>query len=255
MVPFFSVIIPTLNEEHFLPDLLDCLKKQIYRNFEVIIVDGSSDDYTAKRARAFQKYFSQLSIRVVKKRNVGYQRNVGAKIAKGKYLVFLDADVRIHSDFLSSIASEIVATQSQLLTTYITSPDRDIRKMAITNIVNIGKEIVTFMGHPTAGGYNIIVNKKLFLQMKGFDIAMLHGEDYDLIERLFKRGVTLRIIRNPAMIFSFRRFENEGYISTLEKEAASSLYALFGGFLHKPQFEYRMGGHLYPDKSTKGEQI
>ena len=42
MKPFFSVIIPTLNEENYLPKLLNDLKVQKEKNFEVVLVDGGS---------------------------------------------------------------------------------------------------------------------------------------------------------------------------------------------------------------------
>ncbi len=50
---FYSIIIPTLNEEKYLPLLLSDLNKQKEKNFEVIIVDGSSIDNTKKEAEKF----------------------------------------------------------------------------------------------------------------------------------------------------------------------------------------------------------
>jgi len=42
--PFISIIIPTLNEEKFLPKLLNSIKEQNYKNYEIIIADANSTD-------------------------------------------------------------------------------------------------------------------------------------------------------------------------------------------------------------------
>ena len=66
---FFSVIVPTLNEEDYLPKLLTDLCKQHNKNFEVIIVDGDSDDKTNLVCEQFR---SKMPIHFynVKKRNL-----------------------------------------------------------------------------------------------------------------------------------------------------------------------------------------
>ena len=53
--PYFTIVIPTLNEEDLLPHLLNDLCKQTYKNFDVIVVDGKSLDNTVVKAQAFNK--------------------------------------------------------------------------------------------------------------------------------------------------------------------------------------------------------
>ncbi len=50
---FFSIIIPTLNEEENLPILLSSIEKQNYKNYEVIISDSFSTDKTREVAAIF----------------------------------------------------------------------------------------------------------------------------------------------------------------------------------------------------------
>src|SRR3990172_1161417 len=88
----FSVIIPTLNEQKFLPNLLTSLSEQSYRDFEVIIVDGGSEDKTVVRARSYKKKLPSLTIIEHARRGVSAQRNEGAASARGEWLVFIDAD-------------------------------------------------------------------------------------------------------------------------------------------------------------------
>lgn len=96
---FFSIIIPTLNEEKNLPLLLSSIKKQDYeKNFEVIISDSFSTDKTMAIAKQFLK---KLNLKFYQKKflNVSQARNYGAKKAIGDFLIFFDADVEIEKIF------------------------------------------------------------------------------------------------------------------------------------------------------------
>ena len=83
-----SIVIPAYNEERYLPILLDCIKKQTYKNHEIIVADANSTDSTRQIAKKY-------GCKVVKGGMPGIGRNNGAKAAKGEMLLFLDADSRI----------------------------------------------------------------------------------------------------------------------------------------------------------------
>jgi glycosyltransferase involved in cell wall biosynthesis len=77
MIRELSIIIPTLNEADYLPDLLDLIITQTYDGkLEVIIVDGQSTDETLAVARSYEGQIAGLSILETTK-NVGHQRNFG----------------------------------------------------------------------------------------------------------------------------------------------------------------------------------
>ncbi|MEM2910916.1 MAG: glycosyltransferase [Candidatus Bathyarchaeia archaeon] len=92
---YFSVIIPTLNEESKIERLLKSLKRQTFKDFEVIIVDGGSRDQTVEIAEKFS-----AKVYVKKGLKEFPSRNYGAKVSKGKILLFLSADVLLPSDAL-----------------------------------------------------------------------------------------------------------------------------------------------------------
>jgi len=100
----FSICIPTLNEEKYIGGILKCLEKQTFKDFEVIVVDGKSSDNTK---REVMKFSDKLPLTFLEspKRGVSFQRNYAAKSAKGKYIIFFDADVMIEDDFLQEINS------------------------------------------------------------------------------------------------------------------------------------------------------
>jgi glycosyltransferase involved in cell wall biosynthesis len=89
--PFFSIIIPMYNSEKTIYHCLDSIKSSLNYNYEIIIVDDHSKtktNYLIKKKKL--KYY-----RLKKNMGAAYSRNFGASKAKGKYLIFLDADVML----------------------------------------------------------------------------------------------------------------------------------------------------------------
>jgi glycosyltransferase involved in cell wall biosynthesis len=96
-----SIIVPTLNEEKNISNLLLSLKKQSFKDFETIIVDGGSSDNTVRKARKFG------AITIVKPGLKEFpSRNEGVKIARGEILLFTGADVVMLEKTLETIINE-----------------------------------------------------------------------------------------------------------------------------------------------------
>lgn len=103
-----SVIIPVRNESGKIENLLNDLTQQCYRNLEIIVVDDDSEDNS--REIVTEKAVADSRIQLISsglpdsfwlgKNHACYR---GAKAAKGKYLFFLDADVRLKPEAISSI--------------------------------------------------------------------------------------------------------------------------------------------------------
>lgn len=102
MLPFFSVIIPTLNEEPRIGRLLLSLERQSFTKFEILIVDGGSSDRTVEVAKKF-------SAKVIVKKGCKEfpSRNLAAKLSQGDVLLFLSADVVLPDNSLEYVAEEL----------------------------------------------------------------------------------------------------------------------------------------------------
>ena len=89
--PLVSIIIPVRNGARYISDTLDCCLNQSYRPIEIIVVDNDSDDQTAEVVKS---WLSSGLITYIhqKDRGPAGARNTGIRLAKGKYLQFLDAD-------------------------------------------------------------------------------------------------------------------------------------------------------------------
>ena len=92
-----SIIIPTHNEENYLPKLLKCIKKQDYKDYEIIIGDSFSTDKTIEIAR---NYGCRIIKDTVPNGGPAMGRNNAAKKARGEMLLFLDAASRIDAIFI-----------------------------------------------------------------------------------------------------------------------------------------------------------
>lgn len=103
MKPFVSVIIPTLNRLSLLKDTVESVRKQTFRDFEIIVVNDGSSDGTSEWLLA------QKDLRGINQENKGIatSRNAGAAAARGEWLAFLDHDdlwapekLQVQTDFV-----------------------------------------------------------------------------------------------------------------------------------------------------------
>lgn len=88
-MPDVSVIIPTFNCAHFLPQTIDSVMSQTFHDLEILVVDDGSTDDTRAVVEA-----CNTSIRYIYQKNQGPSaaRNTGIRESRGKYLAFLDSD-------------------------------------------------------------------------------------------------------------------------------------------------------------------
>ena len=254
----FSIVIPTLNEEGFIGGILEDLVQQNYQDFEVIHVDGKSEDNTCEIVNSFSDKLKMTSI-TCPKRNVSHQKNLGAEKAKGKYLIFIDADTRI-SDvrFLTKIAEETMRTNYLIYMPIVDIANED-RVLKITFFVfNKAIEASRYSPGPIPSMGLMIFERAFFHHMHGYassqrqDNNMLFSEDYEILMRAKKMGVSGCVIHHAHFLYSLRRFKQEGLLKIVPKYILSGVEQLLGReFIDS---NYEMGGHLY-ESLEKGKGI
>lgn len=89
---FLSVIIPCYNAEPYLERTVRCLDAQIFRDFEVIMINDGSTDGTLKLAERIVKEHSNYRVFSYENAGLSEARNRGLEKAEGEYVYFLDAD-------------------------------------------------------------------------------------------------------------------------------------------------------------------
>lgn len=89
-----SIIIPVYNQAEHLNNCLAGIKNQTYDNYEIIIINDGSKDNIEAAIKKYQQIFGfKISYHQQKNQGASAARNRGAGMAKGKYLIFCDADI------------------------------------------------------------------------------------------------------------------------------------------------------------------
>lgn len=251
MKPFFSIVIPTLNEENFLPRLLRDLNKQKEKNFEIIIVDSFSKDKTKEITYYFRKSLN-LQFVQIREKNVAAQRNYGSKLSQGDYLIFFDADIRINSSFTKKAKKIIIKRRGLIFLPYI-FPDSEYKQYRpLFDLVNLLVEWSQNLPKRFSLGGTMIVEKALFKLIGGFNEKLYLSEDHELIQRAANWGIRTKMIKEIKTKVSLRRMKKEGQLKFLYKYFVASAHRLFYSEEIKNKiFEYQMGGQLYLKRENK----
>lgn len=248
--PFFSIVIPALNEEKYLPILLKDLAGQTCKDFEVIIIDGNSSDRTVERCKELEGVLPKLTILTSKIRNVSVQRNMGGKEAKGEYIIFNDADNRLSKFFLEGILYQLHTNPADLFTCWSIPDTEKSYDKNITTFFNMLLEASQLAKTPSAFGAMIGCRKSIFSTTGGFNPEIGFAEDTDFVRQAFKMGFTFRVFRDPRYVYSLRRFHKLGTVKILQKSALLNLKYLTGQKVDQKK-EYPMGGGHLEQKKRK----
>ena len=110
-----SIVIPAFNIEKFIGDCLDSIINQSYRNIEVIIIDDCSTDSTNEVIQ--QKIEKMSNLRCIYNKNnlgVGEVRNVGLNESHGEFILFLDGDDWVDTDFIKKMIEPMLIKKSDI---------------------------------------------------------------------------------------------------------------------------------------------
>lgn len=215
-----SIIIIAKNEEKLLPKLLNSIKNQTFKDYEIILSDANSTDKTREIA-------ARYGCSIVDGGLPARGRNNGVEAAKGELLLFLDADVYLdNKNFLKQ--SIRFFNKNKLGIQY--NALLPISAKIIDHIMHfISNQYLKIMQYikPMGGGACIFVKKKLFEKVRGFDETLIMGEDHNFIEKCNKFD-KFRFCNIPLLI-SVRRFETDGRINIMYKYFVHTMYRWITG--------------------------
>ena len=247
----FSIVIPALNEEKFLPTLLASLAGQTRTDFDVVVVDGSSRDQTVAVAKSFRPRLPNLQVVVSEKAGASLQRNLGARATSGRWLVFIDADCALLPYCVERLGCFIEAQNPRLLTTWF-RPDSEVSGDALfTLLSNLYVEGGLFARRPIAPGPLTVVRRDIFDLVGGYTEAITFGEDFDLTQRITARGIRLQILRETLYVMSLRRVRRDGKRRFVWLYAQGALRVLLTKRNLKQVPSYVMGGQRYETNNEK----
>ncbi|MDP3758399.1 MAG: glycosyltransferase [Candidatus Daviesbacteria bacterium] len=248
-----AIIIPTLNEEHFIGYLLDSIAHQSVLPKEIVVVDAYSRDKTISEIRKRIKVLPQLQVFRIPRYTISRQRNLGVKQTTTPHLLFLDADTELRGKDVLKRYFQVVLKKKPDLAMATNKPSSELWKdkvyfRAMDLAFKISKPI-----WPMATCMNMYIRRSTFEKIGGFDDSIAVGEDLEIVHRVVKSGGKFSIISDPSVHTSPRRFEREGRIRFLLKSARSFIRIARHGYRNNP-IEYEFGHFTAVDQPRKHPQ-
>jgi len=226
-----SIIIPTLNEEKYLPVLLSSLRNQNLKEpYEIIVADAGSKDKTVEMARSYGS-------KVVKGGLPARGRNEGAKNASGDLLLFLDADLFVPQGFLKKSLDEF-RKRELAVASYKLIPRTE--SLIVRNGFNLfyNWPITLYQNFIAHGAMGIMVKKNVFHEVSGFDEGVRIAEDHYFVKLASKVG-KFGIIGSTKIYIPLRRFEKDGYVKTGFKYLLCGLHMYLIGPVRSDIINYK----------------
>ncbi|MBI4470320.1 MAG: glycosyltransferase [Acidobacteria bacterium] len=199
----FSVVIPTYNRAHLLPQALESVFTQSFKDYEIIVVDDGSTDGTLDYIRSLN---GDLKVLTQPNRGPGAARNVGISVAKGDYVAFLDSDdlwfpwtLATFQKALSSrswpihVMGTAVTFSGLPLDQYGTAP-------SVERFEGFSDFLSSVPGSVIWSSGNAVVRRSAFSNDTLFDLDMCCFEDQDLGLRLGCAPGFVRILSPPTLL-------------------------------------------------------
>ena len=216
--PLVSVLIPAKDAAQWIPEQLAALDDQVDAPpFEVVIADNGSTDGTPQAALAGAHAFTVRVVDASGPSSASHGRNMAARAARGRILLFCDADdlvgpawVRSLTDAVADDPSRIATgalhhgrfNSPEVLAAYQIGPDPEVDELARPTAVK--ENPGGFAGHlPTVAGGNFAIHRSAYLALGGMDAAYPGGaEETDFAWRAQQSG--MRVVSVPQAVVHYR---------------------------------------------------
>ncbi|AGC77414.1 glycosyl transferase family 2 [Nonlabens dokdonensis] len=215
--PKISIIVPCYKQAHYLDTSLKSVLDQSYDSWECVIVNDGSPDHTEAVAHKWSEKDARFNY--LKKENGGLSsaRNAGIAVAKGVFILPLDADDVLHPNYLKETIS-VFDTNKKVA---IVGCYSIFFKENIDNVVMIHKpkgnncRNLLYVNQLVATS---LYKKQLWEEVGGYDESMKDGfEDWDFWLSVTKRGNEYAIVPEP--LFYYRKASQSMLVDTIKTKA------------------------------------
>jgi glycosyltransferase involved in cell wall biosynthesis len=199
-----TIVIPSRNEELYIKNLLDSLRKQRISGARVIVADCSTDN----TRQVIKENSGFLNVEIIDGGPVAEARNRAAQLATTPYILFIDADVILFDAYVIRDAVTLMENQNlDLLTGKIKCYDADTKAALGFYIFNKVNSVLKYFS-PFAVGAFMLTRRDRFEEFGGFNESLPTSEDY-FLSRMYSTK-KFQII-NHYFGQDSRRFKKMGY--------------------------------------------
>ena len=136
-----SIIVPVFNTEKYLKECIESIINQTYQNIEIVMIDDGSSDNSSIICDQYAKKDSRIIVVHKQNEGVSVSRNLGLKIATGKYIMFVDIDDYIDRNFVAKMISNIKSDE-MVICGYNYIYKNKIKNVSSAKILKINKNIL-----------------------------------------------------------------------------------------------------------------
>jgi glycosyltransferase involved in cell wall biosynthesis len=233
-----SIIIPTLNDEAYLPLLLGSIENQgLNGRCEIVVTDGGSQDKTSQIARDY-------GCRVVSGGLPAKGRNQGAEAATGELLLFLDTEALLPDGFLAKLLVEFQERGLDVASCGLEPIEEEwmprfiCPKFFYDLLYNWPAQLLG-KAFPYASCL-ILVKREVHARLEGFDERIKIAEDHDYARRAARIG-RFGLLRSAKLPLFMRRCRENGIIKTNLKYLVCNLFNISLGEVRSDVFRYDFG--------------
>ena len=227
-----SIVIPTYNREKCIVDLLKCLFRQDYENFEILVID-QSDHLSTEKQKLIRDKPSLLKYYKINERGRSLAKNYGILLATGDIVLFCDDDIIVPDNFISTHAAlyqnpEIAAASCRLVEDGqpAIAISRPLRTTFYGRLIN--KPFSTKSGFVTSlNGGNMSFRKEVLREVGFFEehfIGTSMVEEPDIAYRIVQSGHKLFF---DASITVLHYPQHNGNIAEISSKRADWFYHYF----------------------------
>lgn len=238
------IVVPTLNEEKYIGELLDSIGEQTVLPKELVVVDAFSKDKTKQEVAKRRKILPQIKFYQIPKFTIARQRNLGVKKTTATHILFLDADtVLVDPNTLERYYEEVKEKDPGLALAPNFPLSNNWKDKVLFQAANLGTKAGRDI-YPGAVAINLYVRRDVFDTLGAFDDKIKFGEDFELVQRYAKSGVKYTVLQDVKVYTSVRRLRKEGRIRFVIKMVNSMINVHIYGYRKNPiAKEYEFGKH------------
>lgn len=232
MEPLISVVIPMYNVEDYLEESINSILGQTYGNIEIILVDDASTDRTTEIALGYTRKYPFIRMIIKEKGEVGENRAIGNKIARGDYIATFDADDIAEPTKIAETLNFMMAKGIDVAVTYcsifgeVSEKEKNNFEQRYNFLADeIDVELLLKNDHTPA--IPTMIMKREVLGRVSYSIMPAEGDCrfcFDLLLAGYNMGVLhkplVKVRKNPNSVTALRSFDVSESIKKTKLEVA-----------------------------------
>lgn len=197
----FSIVVPIYNVDKYLYRCLSSIVAQTYRDYQVIMINDGSTDQSVKIAKQFTQIDKRFVLYSTENQGLAAARNEAFKYLDGEYVVFIDSDDQITSDYLEIINEAVISADVDLVhishskVTKLTKNVGESGSLKVEDVMNGEQALVQLMDgelYPTA--WSTVVKRELIQKYKiRFSDGRLF-EDENFEGKVYTRAKKVKVL-------------------------------------------------------------